>query len=201
MTGEAVLLVSIGAIRVFLAVATGPLRRRRAFEPDRVREVAPGWPRVWPYWLAVGGAILLIASLIPRWLEFLDGSKHPAPSAGRYVLWLAVALVGFAAAAIAYTRDKDGAMRASALSGSWLGRLLNGADRNVDRFLVTPLAMIVARLDARWIPAGEGGIAGALDTTGRLTVAANRLPVVPVVIAIAVVLTVVVGLVAPGVLR
>jgi NADH:ubiquinone oxidoreductase subunit 5 (subunit L)/multisubunit Na+/H+ antiporter MnhA subunit len=201
VTGEAVLLVSIGAIRVFLAVATGPLRRRRAFEPDRVREVAPGWPRVWPYWLAVGGTILLIASLIPRWLEFLDGSKHPAPSAGRYLLWLAVALVGFAAAAIAYTRDKDGALRASALSGSWLGRLLDGADRSVDRFLVAPLAMIVARLDGRWVPAGEGGIAGALDTTGRLTAAANRLPVVPVVIAIAVVLTVVVGLVAPGVLR
>lgn len=201
VTGEAVLLVSIGAIRVFLAMATGPLRRRRAFEPDRVREVAPGGPRVWPYWLAVGGAILLIASLIPRWLEFLDGSKHPTPSAGRYVLWLAVALVGFAAAAIAYARDKDGALRASALSGSWLGRWVEWADRNVDRFLVAPLAMIAARLDARWIPAGEGGIAGALDTTGRVAAAANRLPVVPVVIAIAIVLTVVVGLVAQGVLR
>jgi hypothetical protein len=78
---------------------------------------------------------------------------------------------------------------------------LDGADRNVDRFVVAPLAMIVARLDSRWIPAGEGGIAGALDTTGRLTVAANRLPVVPVVIAIAVIVTVVVGLVAPGVLK
>jgi NADH:ubiquinone oxidoreductase subunit 5 (subunit L)/multisubunit Na+/H+ antiporter MnhA subunit len=200
VTGEALLLVSIGAIRVFLAVATGPLRRRRAFEPDRVREAAPG-SLAWPYWLAVGGAILLIASLIPRWLEFLDGSKHPVPSAGVYVLWLAVALVGFAAAAIAYMRDKDGALRASALSGAWLGRWSNAANRNVDRFLVAPLAAVAARLDGRWIPAGEGGIGGALDATGRLAGAANRLPVVPVVIVVAVVLTVLVGLVAPGLLR
>jgi NADH:ubiquinone oxidoreductase subunit 5 (subunit L)/multisubunit Na+/H+ antiporter MnhA subunit len=200
VTGEALLLVSIGAVRVFLAMATGPLRRRRAFEPDRVREAASG-SLAWPYWLAGGGAILLIASLVPRWLEFLDGSKHPVPSAGVYVLWLAVALVGFAAAAIAYTRDKDGALRASAVSGAWLGRWSNFANRNVDHFLVAPLAAIAARLDGRWIPAGEGGIGGALDATGRLAVAANRLPVVPVAIAIAVILTVVVGFVSPGVLR
>jgi NADH:ubiquinone oxidoreductase subunit 5 (subunit L)/multisubunit Na+/H+ antiporter MnhA subunit len=200
VTGEAVLLVSIGAIRIFMAMSTGPLRRRRAFEPDRVREAASR-SLAWPFWLVAGGAILLIASLIPRWLEFLDGNKHPAPSAGGYVLWLAVALVGFAAAAIAYTRDKDGAVRASAISGAWVGRFSNAANQNVDRFLVAPLAAIAARLEGRWIPAGEGGIAGAFDTTGRLTVAVNRLPLVPVVIVIAVVLTAVVGLVAPGVLR
>jgi NADH:ubiquinone oxidoreductase subunit 5 (subunit L)/multisubunit Na+/H+ antiporter MnhA subunit len=200
VTGEAVLLVSIGAIRIFLAMGTGPLRRRRAFEPDRVREAASR-SLAWPFWLVAGGAILLIASLIPRWLEFLDGNKHPAPSAGGYLLWLAVALVGFAAAAIAYTRDKDGALRASAVSGSWVGRFSNAANQNVDRFLVAPVAAIAARLDGRWIPAGEGGVAGAFDTTGRLTVAVNRLPLVPVVIVVAVVVTVVVGLVAPGVLR
>jgi NADH:ubiquinone oxidoreductase subunit 5 (subunit L)/multisubunit Na+/H+ antiporter MnhA subunit len=200
VTGEAVLLISIGSIRVFLAMCTGPLRRRRAFEPDRVREAASG-SLAWPYWLAVGGAILLIASLIPRWLEFLDGNKHPVSSVGVYMLWLAVALIGFAAAAIAYTRDKDGALRASAVSGAWLGGLSNVANRNVDRLLIAPFAAIAAQLDNRWIPAGEGGIGGALEATGRMAVAANRLPVVPVVIVIAVVLTVVVGLVAPGVLR
>jgi hypothetical protein len=181
-------------------VSTGPLRRRRAFEPDRVREAAPG-SLAWPYWLALGGAMLLIASLIPRWLEFLDGSKHPVPSAGVYMLWLAVALIGFAAAAIAYMRDKDGALKASAVSGAWLGRGSSVANRNFDRFLVAPLAAIAVRLDGRWIPAGEGGIGGALDATGRLAAAANRLPALPVVIVIAVVLTVVMALVVPGVLR
>jgi hypothetical protein len=41
----------------------------------------------------------------------------------------------------------------------------------------------------------------AVDATGRLVVSGARLPVVPVAIAIAVILTVVVGLVSPGVLR
>src|SRR5260370_16149538 len=36
--GAAVLLVSITAMRVTLAIAIRPLRRRRAFDPDRVRE-------------------------------------------------------------------------------------------------------------------------------------------------------------------
>ncbi|HXM71989.1 MAG TPA: proton-conducting transporter membrane subunit [Candidatus Dormibacteraeota bacterium] len=198
--GETVLLGSIGALRVFLAMATGPLRRRRAFEPDRVREAASA-SLAWPYWLALGGAALLLASLIGGWLDFLDGHKHPVPPAGAYVLWIAVALVGFGAAAIAYTRDKDGALRASAVSGAWLSRLSYAASRNVDRFLVAPVAAIAARLESRWIPAGEGGIGGALDATGRFAAAGARLPVLPVAIGIAVVLAVVVGLVSPGVFK
>jgi NADH:ubiquinone oxidoreductase subunit 5 (subunit L)/multisubunit Na+/H+ antiporter MnhA subunit len=198
--GEAVLIVSIAGLRVFLAMATGPLRRRRAFEPDRVREAAQAslW---WPYWLAIGGAALLMASSISGWLDFLDGHKHPAPSAGGYVLWVAVALIGFAAAAIAYTRDKDGALRASAVSGAWLTKLSDGAYRNFDRFLVAPMAVIATRLEGRWIPAGEGGIGGTVDATGRFASAGTRLPVLPVALAIAVVLTVVVGLVSPGVFK
>jgi len=198
--GEALLLVSVGALRVFLATGTGPLRRRRAFEPDRVREAARDslW---WPYWLAIGGAALLLASLIRGWLDFLDGHAHPAPSAGVYVLWIAVALVGFAAAAIAYTRDKDGALRASAVSGAWLVRLSDAAYRSFDRFLVAPVAAIAARLEGRWIPAGEGGIGGALDATGRFAGSGGRLPVLPVAIGIAVVLVVIVGLVSPGVFK
>jgi NADH:ubiquinone oxidoreductase subunit 5 (subunit L)/multisubunit Na+/H+ antiporter MnhA subunit len=198
--GEAVLLVSIGALRVFLAMATGPLRRRRAFEPDRVREAASD-SLAWPFWLAGGGAVLLIGSLIRGWLDFLDGHAHPQPSVGVFVLWLAVALAGFAAAAIAYTRDKDGALRASAVSGARLARLTQAAERSFDRFLVAPLVTIASRLDGRWIPAGEGGIAAALDAAGRLAVAGGRLPVLPVAIAIAVVLAVVVGLVSPGVFK
>lgn len=198
--GEALLLVAVGALRVVLAIATGPLRRRRAFEPDRVREAARDslW---WPYWLALGGAALLLASLVRGWLDFLDGHPHPAPSAGVYALWIAVPLVGFAVAAIAYTRDKDGALRASAVSGGWLARLSDAASRNFDRFLVAPVAVIATRLDGRWIPAGEGGIGGALDATGRFAGSGGRWPVLPVAIGIAVVLVVIVGLVSPGVFK
>ena len=198
--GEAVLLVSIGALRVFLGTATGPLRRRRAFEPDRVREATRA-SLGWPFFLAFGGTLLLIASLIGGWLDFLDGGKHPQPSVGVLALWVAVALIGFAAVSIAYLRDKDGALRASELSGAWLRRISYGGSRNFDRFIVAPVTLIALRIGERWIPAADGGVVRAVDTTGRLVVSGARLPVVPVAIAIAVILIVVVGFVSPGVLR
>jgi NADH:ubiquinone oxidoreductase subunit 5 (subunit L)/multisubunit Na+/H+ antiporter MnhA subunit len=198
--GEAALLVSIGALRVFLATATGPLRRRRAFEPDRVREATRA-SLGWPFFLALGGGLLLVASLIRGWLDFLDGGKHPEPTVGVFVLWLAVALIGFAAVSIAYVRDKDGALRASELSGAWLRRISYTGSRNFDRFIVAPVTLIALRIGERWIPAGDRGVVGALDATGRLVVAGARLPVLPVAIVIAVILTVIVGLVSPGLLR
>jgi NADH:ubiquinone oxidoreductase subunit 5 (subunit L)/multisubunit Na+/H+ antiporter MnhA subunit len=198
--GEAVLLVGVGGARVFLAVAFGPLRRRRAFEPDRVREAAAA-SLAWPYWLALGGALLLVASLIHGWLDFLDGHKHPTPSAGSYVVWLVVALIGFAVPVLAYLRDKDGALLLSAWTGMWLRRLSYAASSNLERFIFAPVAELAVRLGERWIPAGDGGVGGALDTTGRLTATGARLPVVPLVILAAVVLTLVVGLLAPGVFR
>jgi NADH:ubiquinone oxidoreductase subunit 5 (subunit L)/multisubunit Na+/H+ antiporter MnhA subunit len=198
--GEAVLLVAIGAVRVFLALALGPLRKRRAFDPDRVRE-APSASLGWPYWLAFGGAAFLLASLIRGWLDFLDGNKHATPAAGAYLLWIVVALIGVAVVAIAFVRDRDGALRASGLAGAWLSRLTYAASSNFGRFIVAPVTEIAVRAGERWIPVGDGALGSALDTSGRLIVAGARLPVVPVVLVIAVILTLVVGFVSPGVFK
>jgi NADH:ubiquinone oxidoreductase subunit 5 (subunit L)/multisubunit Na+/H+ antiporter MnhA subunit len=198
--GEAVLLVSIGAVRVFLAMALGPLRRRRAFEPDRVREASSA-SLGWPYWLVLGGAAFLVASLIRGWLDFLDGNKHPMPSAGAYLLWIVVAVIGIAVVAVAYLRDKDGALTASALAGAWLRRLVQAGSRGFARFVVAPMTDLAWRVGDRWIPVGDAGLGSALDTTGRLIVAGTRLPVLPVVIGIAVILTLVVGIASPGVFK
>jgi NADH:ubiquinone oxidoreductase subunit 5 (subunit L)/multisubunit Na+/H+ antiporter MnhA subunit len=198
--GEAVLLIAAGGARVFLAVALGPLRRRRAFEPDRVRE-APSQSLAWPCWLALGGAILLVASLIHGWLDFLDGNKHPTPSVGAYVLWVVVALIGFGLPVLAYLRDKDGALLVSAWAGAWLRRLSYATSSSFQRFIAAPVTEIAVRVGERWIPVGDAEVGGAVDTTGRLIVAGARLPVLPLVVVAAVILTVVVGLVAPGVFR
>src|SRR6202030_3208873 len=56
--GDAVLLIAVGVLRVFLAMAIGPLRRRRAFEPDRIRKI-PDAAYTVTYWLALAGAALL----------------------------------------------------------------------------------------------------------------------------------------------
>jgi NADH:ubiquinone oxidoreductase subunit 5 (subunit L)/multisubunit Na+/H+ antiporter MnhA subunit len=198
--GEAVLLIALGGARVFLGVSVGPLRRRRAFEPDRVREAAPA-SLAWPFWLAGAGALLLIASLIHGWLDFLDGNKHPTPTPGAYAVWVVVALIGFALPVLAYVRDQDGALHVSAWAGVWLRRLTYLTSSSFERFIVAPVSEIAVRLGERWIPVVDAGAGGTLDTSGRLVVYGARLPVLPVVIVMAVVLTVVVGLVAPGVLR
>ena len=198
--GEAVLLIALGGARVFLGVSIGPLRRRRAFEPDRVRE-APSSSLSWPFWLAGGGALLVVASFIHGWLDFLDGQKHPGPTAGSYALWVVVVLIGFALPVLAYVRDQDGALHVSAFAGVWLRRLTYTTSSNFERFIVAPVAEIVVRFGERWIPVGDGEVGVALDTTGRLMASAARLPVLPLVVLLAVILTVVVGLVAPGVFR
>jgi hypothetical protein len=181
-------------------MALGPLRRRRAFEPDRVRE-APSASLGWPYWLGLGGGIFLVASFVRGWLDFLDGHKHPASDAGAYFLWIAVVVIGIGAASFAYVRNKDGALKASALAGARLSRLAWAGSRNIDRFIVAPVTELARRTGDRWIPAGDTRLASAIDTTGRLIVASTRLPVLPVVIVTAVILTLVVGLLSPGVFR
>ena len=196
--GIALLLIAIGGVRLFLGASFGPLRRRRAFEPDRVRET-PG-ALGWPYWLAVAGGAFWVASLVASWLNFLDGQKHPAASAGAIVLWVAVAIVGFAACTVTFALSKDGALDASAIAGLWLRRATAVLFGVVARFLIAPTTDIARRL-GDWIPEGDGALGGVANTTGRLALAATRAPALPVVIVLAVVLALVFALVAPGVAR
>jgi NADH:ubiquinone oxidoreductase subunit 5 (subunit L)/multisubunit Na+/H+ antiporter MnhA subunit len=198
--GEAVLLVSLGSVRIFLAIAIGPLRRRRTFEPDRVRE-APLISLAWPYWLALVGVALVAASLVRNWLDFLDvGHKHPVPETATYVVWIAVALVGFAAAAIAYRASKDGAVRASSWLGSWMGRFVARAIGTVDRFVIDP-AEGLAIGTGEWIPARDDALGRSAVFAGRLAAAAARVPVLPAVILLAVLLAAALALMSPGVFR
>jgi NADH-quinone oxidoreductase subunit L len=197
--GEAALLVSIGAVRIFFAIGIGPLRRRRAFEPDRVREV-PTAALAWQYWLALGGAVLVIASLIHNWLDFIDGHKHPTPTAGTYAVWIVLALVGFAAAALVYLVDKDGAVRSSAGIGARVNRVVAIATGAVNRFVVEPAVAIAGGTDD-WILARDDAVGRSSVATGRLAASTSRAPVVPAVILLAVLLAAVLALLSPGVFR
>jgi NADH:ubiquinone oxidoreductase subunit 5 (subunit L)/multisubunit Na+/H+ antiporter MnhA subunit len=197
--GEAVLLVSITAMRVPLAIAIGPLRRRRAFEPDRVRE-GPNASLGWPYWLVLAGAALAIASFFPAWIGFLDGQKHKAVPGNGLALWAGVALVGVAVTVLTYGTNKDGALRASAWLGVGLGRLLDGGAAAFTRFIAEPIAAIAEHV-SDWIQQGDGELARAAAASGRLALAAARAPAVPLVVALAAALAVAVGLLSPGVFR
>ena len=197
--GEAAVLVAAAMLRVFLAAAIGPLRRRRAFDPDRVRE-APQAALSWPYWLAVAGALLAIASLLPPWLNFLDGLKHPPATAGAMILWVVAAVVGFAAAGVAFVLGKDSVLAASARAGGWMSRGTTTSAGLVGRFLVEPVVDIAYRLD-EWIPAGDGALARFATASGQFAVAGIRAPAMPLTIALIAVLAVVIALFAAGLPR
>jgi len=197
--GEAVLLIAVGSLRIFLAISIGPLRRRRAFEPDRVRDI-PASVLAWSYWLALGGAVLVAASMVRGWLDFLDGRTHPVPNTTGYVLWIAVALVGFAAAAIAFYANKDGAVRASSRLGRALDQVVGRTEGAAGRFVVGPAVSIAAAAD-EWSIVRDDALGLSAVATGRLAALAARVPVVPAVIFLAVVLAVALGLLSPGVLR
>lgn len=196
--GDAVLLVAVGGLRIYLAASFGPLRRRRAFEPGRVRQVegALGWP----YVLALAGAGFLVASLFAGWLNFLDGQKHPAASVGAMLVWAGVAIVGFAVAAVSYVWGKDSALAASAVGGTWVHRGLMGAFAVIDRFLIRPTTEIARRV-GDWVPAGDSALGRFTSTSGQLALAAARVPALPIVIVLAVALAIVFAIVAPGVAR
>ena len=196
--GEAVLILAIGALRIFFAASIGPLRRRRAFDPDRVRE-QPG-ALGWPYWLAVAGAAFLVASLLPGALDFLGGGKHTAPTLVAFAVWAAVPVIGFAACTLAYALSKDGALGVSAFAGSWVARGTALLFAGVDRFLVAPSTDVARRLDD-WIPAGDGALGRFAAASGQLAVAAARAPALPVAVLLAIALAVIFALVAPGVAR
>jgi formate hydrogenlyase subunit 3/multisubunit Na+/H+ antiporter MnhD subunit len=197
--GEAVLLVSIAAIRVPFTIAIGPLRRRRAFEPDRVREVA-NTSLSWPYWLALAGAALIIAALFPGWVGFLDGLKHGAASAGGLALWAAVVGIGLVVTVFAYGVDKDGAHRASALAGRVLERLLDESVAAYSRFIAEPVGAITMFVHD-WVIQSDGDVARAAAASGRLALAAARTPAVPLLVALLALLTVAVALLSPGLFR
>jgi NADH-quinone oxidoreductase subunit L len=197
--GEAVLLISIAAIRTFLAIAFGPLRRRRAFEPDRVRE-APTAALGWPYWLAVVGAVLALISLIPAWVGFLDAQKHNAAPAAGIVVWSAVVVVGILLTAFAYRFDKDGALRASGALGTLLDRLVAISTVALSRFIFEPVATITVRVN-EWIPVRDAELARAAAASGRLALAAARAPALPLMVVLVAVLALAVGLFAPGLFR
>lgn len=196
--GDAAFLVAVAAMRVFMAVSFGPLRRRRAFEPDRVRET-PG-ALGWPFWLAAAGAGFLLASLSAGWLTYLDGQSHKAASLFAVITWVLVAGLGLAAAGVGYAFARDAALSVSAAVGRWLGVVTAVVFGAIARFLISPMTDIARRL-GDGIPAGDGALGRATTTSGQLALATARAPALPLVVVIAVVLALAFALVAPGVVR
>jgi NADH:ubiquinone oxidoreductase subunit 5 (subunit L)/multisubunit Na+/H+ antiporter MnhA subunit len=197
--GEAVLLVSVAALRVFLAASLGPLRRRRAFEPDRVRD-APVNGIGYAYWLVFGGGVLALATLVTAWQHFLDGYTHSGPNPTVLAPWMGAAVLGFAAVTVAYVANKDGALRTSSAIGAWVGRGFDRGDALLDRFVYTPSTGIAAAT-SDWISAGDSALARAALVSGRIVFIVTRAPAPALLILLAVLLAAAIGIGVPGLRR
>ena len=197
--GEAVFVIAFAGTRVFLATGSGPLRRRRAFDPDRVRD-APRQSLGWPYWLVLASLVLAAASLVPAWLVFLDNGHHVAAPAATYALWVAVALAGLVAATLPISSNKDGSLRASEGLALLPARLELATQNLLGRYVINPGIRIVEGFE-RMVPAADHAVARVSHVSGRYTLVALRAADVGVLVVMAVLLALLVALISPGVLR
>ena len=198
LIGEAVLLTAVASLRVYFGASFGPLRRRRAFDPDRVREPQGGL--AWPYWLAFVGVAFAVASTLTAWFGFLDGHQHPAAKPETFAVWAAVAVVGFAACAAAFARGRDGALALSGAGGLWLRRRTGRVLGWTDRFAVAPATDAARRL-GDWLPAGDSALGRFATATGQLALAGGRGPGMTIVLVLAVAVALAFAVIVPGIVR
>ncbi|MDQ6920761.1 MAG: hypothetical protein M3170_04095 [Candidatus Dormibacteraeota bacterium] len=193
--GAGLFLVALSAWRVSLAVASGPLRRRRAFEPDRVRE-APGSVTGTAIVAGLVGLAAVVLSFLPAWVAYLDPARHDHPAVGTDVLSVVPALAGTAVAAFLFMLRKDRSLALAGVLGARLGTAWAIAAVLVGRYLERPGSAAVDEVEGVALPAAESGLGRAAGAAGAL--AGRQLPWLTVVALAAVVLAVVLGVAASG---
>jgi hypothetical protein len=184
--------------RVFVAIGFGPLRRRRAFEPARVREV------VWqmaaaPLVCACLGLLGVVLAFFTRWLDYLEAGRHPVANAQTIVLWLAVPVVGALLAGLGYTLQRERLLGFSARAAAELHRGRSVSLALLRRFVGQPGAGLVEEIEDQGVAGAESGLARALRRAGRLGL--ERLPALPVILGLGVLAVLAVAVLAPGVGR
>jgi NADH:ubiquinone oxidoreductase subunit 5 (subunit L)/multisubunit Na+/H+ antiporter MnhA subunit len=191
-------LVAVAIFRPYFAIAHGELRRRRAFEPARVREVNGVVA-----WTALVCALLGLAAVVlgffTPWVGYLGAGGHAVTAVGTNVLWVVAPLAGAAVAAVAFWLRKDAGLGFSARVGERFGALWEASGGLYDRFFARPGGRIVGAVEDVGVPAVESGVGRALTGAGGLAGLAERgLPWVPTALGVAVVLAVAYGLLAQG---
>jgi NADH-quinone oxidoreductase subunit L len=192
----ALALVALAAFRTYAAAAHGPLRRRRAFEPSRVRE-APA--------LAAGGALVsglagLVAVLLafwPGWTGYLQHAAGAAPGHGPWaVVGAGLVVAGAGAALVGLWTAKDAVLGAAAAAGavqvSLVARVAALAERVAGR-----TGAGLRALDGPALSGLEGALGRSLAAAGAVP-GPRRLPWVPTLLGVAVALAVIFGLLGQG---
>jgi NADH:ubiquinone oxidoreductase subunit 5 (subunit L)/multisubunit Na+/H+ antiporter MnhA subunit len=187
--------VAVAAWRVPFAVASGPLRRRRAFEPERVREV-PGAVSGAAIAAGVAGLVAAVLSFFTAWVAYLDPGRHDQAPVGTYVLAVGAVVAGVAVAGLVFGARKDGSLAFSGRLGARLGTAWAIGGGLLGRYVARPGLGVVNGVEGVGLPAAEGGLGRAAAAAGG--VAGRPLPWLALVAVGAVVLVVVFGLVSTG---
>ncbi|HLQ60329.1 MAG TPA: proton-conducting transporter membrane subunit, partial [Candidatus Acidoferrales bacterium] len=195
---EGLFLAALAGARVAAGAGLGPLLRRRAFEPERVRE-APGPAVSISLWLGLVGALAAGLGFFTGWLAFLEGKPHRAGPLGTDVLWLALVAAALLVVAVGLGLGWPLALRATRAGGYarflvrarllWLWRRAGAGG----------VGALVDRVEADAIARGEGRLGqSVLGTARRL---APVLPLLPLLAGLAGILALAAGLLEPGVFR
>jgi NADH:ubiquinone oxidoreductase subunit 5 (subunit L)/multisubunit Na+/H+ antiporter MnhA subunit len=189
--GAGLALVSLAIFRVYFAVAHGELRRRRAFEPTRVRDAANVVTGA-AVAASVMGLLGAALSFFTGWVGFLAAGRHDVAAVGTLVLWTLLPLAGAAIAGAVVLRQRDAGLELGARLGERLGAIWDLAGSAFDGLLSRPGQRAVDVVEDVGLPAVEQGVGRALAGSGWL--AGRRLPWVPAVLGAAIVLAVAFGL-------
>jgi NADH:ubiquinone oxidoreductase subunit 5 (subunit L)/multisubunit Na+/H+ antiporter MnhA subunit len=162
--GVALVLIGAALLRPYAAAAYGELRRRRAFEPTRVREVARG-ASASLLALAVAGAVATVLAFLTPWVAWFGGPGH-AGGVEQMFVWAAMALVGCAVGFYGGGFQRDitigWSRRTQALVAGYSGL----AVIVFDRFLSQPVLGVVDAIDGIVIDAGGSALGRLLARGG-----------------------------------
>jgi NADH:ubiquinone oxidoreductase subunit 5 (subunit L)/multisubunit Na+/H+ antiporter MnhA subunit len=197
----AMVLAGFALTRGYVLAAHGELRRRRAFEPTRVREVGTGmW---WATWLlAAGGLVVAVAGFFTPWVAFLAGGRQPSASVQTDVLWLGIGLAGPALAFAVGLAARPLALRLPARAGAAVAGVVAVSGLLYGRFLREPGLRLLEAVEGGGFRRGEGALGASLH---RITAWGSRgvapATAIGLVVVLVVVVAVVAGVLAPGVYR
>jgi NADH:ubiquinone oxidoreductase subunit 5 (subunit L)/multisubunit Na+/H+ antiporter MnhA subunit len=189
----ALLVVGVALLRPAAVLGFGELRRRRAFEPGRVREVVAlmAWPAA-----ALGalGLVAAAASFLTGWLAFIGADRHSYAPVQTLVLAAAAGLAGPVLAIVVFGVAGAAGRRlavapAVRASGVLAGLALLGIVV-VDRFGRGAGLRVVGGIEERGLGAGERGLGRGLEELAALPLA--RSLAAPAVIVVLLALVVVV---------
>jgi hypothetical protein len=141
---------------------------------------------------AVLGVVGVALSFFTGWVGFLAPGRHAVAAVGTLVLWALLPLLGAAIAAAVLLRQRDAGLELGARLGERMGAIWDLAGSAFDGLLARPGQRTVGAVEDVGLPAVESSVGRALAGSGWL--AERRLPWVPAVVGLAIVLAVAFGL-------